>query len=135
MLLCQVTILPSDLAPVGHSAKTDWAEDLEALLSSPAIVNNQRNLPHYTRQHLRTAAPPRCTRPLPVYSPSHTIERAMSVKFEKETIKTVSDAAASAGKGKDDLLHEVGQALTKGGGPNGYLAVSVDSSRTVELND
>jgi hypothetical protein len=46
----------------------------------------------------------------------------MSVKFEKETIKTVTDAAT---KGKDDLLHEVGQALTKGGGPNGYLAVSL----------
>ncbi|OAL05225.1 hypothetical protein IQ06DRAFT_322638 [Phaeosphaeriaceae sp. SRC1lsM3a] len=48
----------------------------------------------------------------------------MSVKFEKETIKTVTDAAsgAGAGKGKDDFLHEVGQALTKGGGPNGYLA-------------
>jgi hypothetical protein len=49
----------------------------------------------------------------------------MSVKFEKETI--VSSAAGMAGaasKGKDDLLHEVGQALTKGGGPNGYLAVS-----------
>ena len=49
----------------------------------------------------------------------------MSVKFEKETI--VSSAAGMAGaasKGKDDLLHEVGQALTKGGGPNGYHAVS-----------
>jgi hypothetical protein len=56
----------------------------------------------------------------------------MSVKFEKETIKTVSDAAASTGKGKDDLLHEVGQALTKGGGPNGYLAVSVALSWRVE---
>jgi hypothetical protein len=45
----------------------------------------------------------------------------MSVKFEKETISTVTDAAT---KGKDDLMHEVGKALTKGGGPNGYLAVS-----------
>ena len=47
----------------------------------------------------------------------------MSVKFEKETVKTTAVTNAM-GKGKDDLLHEVGQALTKGGGPNGYLAVS-----------
>lgn len=53
----------------------------------------------------------------------------MSVKFEKETtIKTteaVANAATAAGvteKGKDDLLHNVGEALTKGGGANGYLA-------------
>lgn len=46
----------------------------------------------------------------------------MSVKFEKETVKTTTSAVTGAmGKGKDDLLHEVGQALTKGGGPNGYL--------------
>lgn len=48
----------------------------------------------------------------------------MSVKFEKETVKTTAAVADAASKGKDDLLHEVGQALTKGGGPNGYLAVS-----------
>ena len=49
----------------------------------------------------------------------------MSVKFEKETVQTTSASVADAAtKGKDDLLHEVGQALTKGGGPNGYLAVS-----------
>jgi len=47
----------------------------------------------------------------------------MSVKFEQETVKTTASTVAdAAGKGKDDLLHEVGQALTKGGGPNGYLA-------------
>jgi hypothetical protein len=50
----------------------------------------------------------------------------MSVKFEKETIKTTAAAVTdAAGKGKDDLLHEVGQALTKGGGVNGYLMVSL----------
>lgn len=50
----------------------------------------------------------------------------MSVKFEKETVTTTAAVAdaATKGKGKDDLLHDVGQALTKGGGPNGYLAVS-----------
>ncbi|KAF2264835.1 hypothetical protein CC78DRAFT_221283 [Lojkania enalia] len=48
----------------------------------------------------------------------------MSVKFEKETIKTTTGAAASAAAGVagDDLVHNVGEALTKGGGPNGYLA-------------
>jgi hypothetical protein len=53
----------------------------------------------------------------------------MSVKFEKETIETTTaalDAATQAvTKGKDSLLHDVGEALTKGGGANGYLAVSV----------
>jgi hypothetical protein len=56
----------------------------------------------------------------------------MSVKFEKETVKTteaVADAAAglaekAGGKGGEDLLKEVGEAITKGGGVNGYLAVS-----------
>ena len=57
MLLCQVTTLPSNLAPVGHSAKADWAE--EALLS-PAIVNNhqQRILPIHsvtTRRRCNTS--------------------------------------------------------------------------------
>jgi hypothetical protein len=50
----------------------------------------------------------------------------MSVKFEKETIQTTTGAVADAmSKGKDDLVHEIGQALTKGGGPSGYLAVSI----------
>lgn len=53
----------------------------------------------------------------------------MSVKFEKETLKTTEAVAGAAdvagkGKGKEDLLHGVGEALTKGGGPSGYLAVS-----------
>ncbi|KAF1968920.1 integral membrane protein, partial [Bimuria novae-zelandiae CBS 107.79] len=51
----------------------------------------------------------------------------MSVKFEKETSKTteaVAGAAAEAvGKGKDGLLKDVGEAITKTkGGANGYLA-------------
>ena len=53
----------------------------------------------------------------------------MSVKFEKETIEATAaavDAATDAAtKGKDSLLRDVGEALTKGGGANGYLAVSV----------
>lgn len=52
----------------------------------------------------------------------------MSVKFEKETVKTTeavaSAATGAAAKGKDGLLKDVGEALTKGGGINGYLAVS-----------
>jgi hypothetical protein len=49
----------------------------------------------------------------------------MSVKFEKETVKTTTGAVADAMKGKDDFIHEVGRAITQGGGPNGYLAVSL----------
>jgi hypothetical protein len=65
-----------------------------------------------------TFNPPACERRTP--SPS-----AMSVKFEKETIEATVDAATNAAtKGKDSLLHDVGEALTKGGGANGYLAVS-----------
>ncbi|KAF1989867.1 hypothetical protein K402DRAFT_325658 [Aulographum hederae CBS 113979] len=40
----------------------------------------------------------------------------MSVKFEKETVRTTSSG------GKEDLAHSVGEALTRGGGVNGYLA-------------
>ena len=45
----------------------------------------------------------------------------MSVKFKEETVtQTVQDATE---KGKD-IVKEVGEVLTQGGGPNGYLAVS-----------
>ena len=52
-----------------------------------------------------------------------------SVKFEKETVTKTAEglagaAADTAAKGKDDLLKSVGEAITKGGGANGYLAVS-----------
>lgn len=54
----------------------------------------------------------------------------MSVKFEKESVK-LTEAAGSAAAGvvggqhdKDGLVRRVGEALTKGGGANGYLAVS-----------
>lgn len=54
----------------------------------------------------------------------------MSVKFEKETViatEGVASAAADAAtKGSEDLLKNVGDAITKGkGGMNGYLAVSL----------
>jgi hypothetical protein len=45
----------------------------------------------------------------------------MSVKFEKEITKTTTTAPG----GKQDLIHDVGNALTKGGGANGYLAVRI----------
>jgi len=48
----------------------------------------------------------------------------MSVKFEKETFHTAAAVADAAGKGKDDFMHGIGQAITGGGGPNGYLTVS-----------
>lgn len=53
----------------------------------------------------------------------------MSVKFEKESVKLTEGAASAVagvagGKGKDDLAHQVGEALTKASGPKGYLGVS-----------
>lgn len=42
-----------------------------------------------------------------------------SVKFD------VKEAVASA-TGKEGIAHEVGNALTRGAGPGGYLAVSVE---------
>lgn len=75
-------------------------------------------------QHLLNHLPPLqypLTRPATVAIPPD----AMSVKFEKETTKTTAAVAdAVSGKGSDDILHHVGEALTKGAGPNGYLAVS-----------
>ncbi|KAF2788296.1 hypothetical protein K505DRAFT_255851 [Melanomma pulvis-pyrius CBS 109.77] len=51
----------------------------------------------------------------------------MSVKFEKETIKTTeavaSAAAGGVAGGKHHVAHDIGEALTKGGGVSGYLAV------------
>ena len=49
----------------------------------------------------------------------------MSVKFDKETFHTSAAAVDAASKGNEDLMHEIGEAITKGGGPNGYLAVSL----------
>lgn len=55
---------------------------------------------------------------------THHATATMSVKFEqKETIR--------ANIGKEDLAHEVGNAITRGGGPNGYLAVrSIPATNT-----
>lgn len=47
------------------------------------------------------------------------------VKFEqKETIRTSTGGRGGAPPAKEGLAHEIGDALTKGAGPNGYLAVS-----------
>ena len=48
----------------------------------------------------------------------------MSVKFEKETVR-----ATTGGGGKEDFMHNIGEALTKSSGPNGYLAVSLHLMR------
>ncbi|KAF1960980.1 hypothetical protein CC80DRAFT_269228 [Byssothecium circinans] len=45
-----------------------------------------------------------------------------SVKFEKETTAALADAAGVAGGKEKDLLKDVGNAITKAGTPNGYLA-------------
>ena len=58
----------------------------------------------------------------------------MSVKFEKETTTKTTAAVADALEGKDGVMHNLGQALTKGGGPNGYLAVSVAQLGALSCN-
>jgi hypothetical protein len=40
------------------------------------------------------------------------------VKFEKETVRATTG-------GKEDFMHNIGEAITKSSGPNGYLAVSI----------
>lgn len=41
------------------------------------------------------------------------------VKFEKETVRATTG-------GKEDFMHNIGEALTKSSSPNGYLAVSFE---------
>jgi hypothetical protein len=47
----------------------------------------------------------------------------MSVKFEKETVRTAPIPGAKAGT--EDTIHKIGEAVTGGKGQNGYLAVWV----------
>ena len=80
-------------------------------------------------------------------------ESAMSVKFERREDVRYGDAASQAGRSqgqprggppppppsqapqpqqqqhKEGFMHEVGDALTKGAGPNGYLAVRQQHAR------
>lgn len=59
----------------------------------------------------------------------------MSVKFQ-ETVQqstTVTDAAGKHGHEHHHLLHELGETLTKGGGPNGYLAVYLEQLQSNPL--
>jgi hypothetical protein len=45
-----------------------------------------------------------------------------SVQFKEQITRTQVNGNV-LDKGKDDLVHEIGNALTQGVGPNGYLAV------------
>jgi hypothetical protein len=47
-----------------------------------------------------------------------------SVSFKEQVTRTATAAVPQLPKGKEDLVHEIGNALTQGGGPSGYLAVS-----------
>jgi len=40
------------------------------------------------------------------------------VKFEKESVRATTG-------GKEDFVHNIGEALTKSSGPDGYLAVRI----------
>ena len=54
------------------------------------------------------------------------------VKFEKESVRATTG-------GKEDFIHSVGEALTKGSGTDGYLAVSIhiqcDRSALYRVNE
>jgi len=43
------------------------------------------------------------------------------VKFEKESVR------ATTGGGKEDFIHNIGEALTKSSGADGYLAVRIQN--------
>lgn len=52
------------------------------------------------------------------------------VRFEQhETVRTSGPNATAYARdlprGREDVAHQIGNALTQGAGPNGYLAVSV----------
>jgi hypothetical protein len=46
-----------------------------------------------------------------------------SVQFKEQVTRTQEVAGKAVEKGHEGIAHEIGEALTKGGGPNGYLAV------------
>jgi hypothetical protein len=47
-----------------------------------------------------------------------------TVQFKEQVTRTQQQVTGKAAdKGKEDLAHEIGNALTRGGGPGGYLAV------------
>ena len=54
------------------------------------------------------------------------------VKFEKESVRATTG-------GKEDFVHNIGEALTKSSGPDGYLAVRMhilcDSSALYRVNE
>lgn len=47
----------------------------------------------------------------------------MSVKFEKETVRTAPSPAPGPRAGKEDTMHKIGEAVTGGKSQTGYLAV------------
>jgi hypothetical protein len=51
----------------------------------------------------------------------------MSVKFEKETVRTAPVPGPKAGK--EDTMHKIGEAVTGGKSQTGYLAVRSRSAR------
>ena len=60
------------------------------------------------------------------------------VKFEqKETVRTTTGGGSGGNgrggpppaPGKEDIAHKIGDALTQGAGPNGYLAVRLAAVR------
>lgn len=55
-----------------------------------------------------------------------------SVRFAETKTKTTTDfLSGDKGQKHEGIAHEIGEALTKGSGPNGYLAVSTAAQETV----
>jgi hypothetical protein len=46
-----------------------------------------------------------------------------SVQLKEQVTRTQQVSGNAVEKGHEGIAHEIGEALTKGGGPNGYLAV------------
>jgi hypothetical protein len=95
------------------------ADPVPLLLPTPAVFNLSSSPPSpaiYLRSdHFTTPLRPTRSQPPRIMS---------QVKFEKETVRATTGAAD-----KEDFMHNIGEALTKSSGPNGYLAVSLHPMR------
>ena len=56
----------------------------------------------------------------------------MTVKFKKNTVH-MNVKGGDVGDATHDIAHKVGEALTKGGGTKGYLAVSETLQDTLQV--
>lgn len=101
--------------------------DLTSPAGLPKRPPNKSCFGRYISHSWRELTSPAQSRPDNKQSPTRReANHIMSqVKFEqKETIRSSVGGGRGAPPAKEGLGHEIGEALTKAGGPNGYLAVS-----------